>query len=76
MALLWCERCSGKTIRHLVSSNDFVAIGFQHSVANAFIIPAAIFEGGVQWGDFFRNFIFVYLGNIIGGAILFLAFTI
>lgn len=47
----------------------FVAIGFQHSVANAFIIPAAIFEGGVQWGDFFRNFIFVYLGNIIGGAI-------
>ncbi|EGO9002601.1 formate-nitrite transporter [Enterococcus faecalis] len=47
----------------------FVAIGFQHSVANAFIIPAAIFEGGVQWGAFFRNFIFVYLGNIIGGAI-------
>lgn len=47
----------------------FVAIGFQHSVANAFIIPAAIFEGGVQWGDFFCNFIFVYLGNIIGGAI-------
>ncbi|EPF4360396.1 formate/nitrite transporter family protein [Enterococcus faecalis] len=47
----------------------FVAIGFQHSVANAFIIPAAIFEGGVQWGDFFRNFVFVYLGNIIGGAI-------
>jgi formate/nitrite transporter len=47
----------------------FVAIGFQHSVANAFLIPAAIFEGAVGWGDFFRNFVFVYLGNSIGGAI-------
>ncbi|MGT2772544.1 formate/nitrite transporter family protein [Streptococcus marimammalium] len=47
----------------------FVAIGFQHSVANAFIIPAAIFEGAASWGDFLSNFIFVYIGNIIGGAI-------
>ncbi|MBJ8325363.1 formate/nitrite transporter family protein [Streptococcus pacificus] len=47
----------------------FVAIGFQHSVANAFIIPAAIFEGAAGWGDFLNNFTFVYLGNIVGGAI-------
>ncbi|QDK71396.1 formate/nitrite transporter family protein [Lactococcus protaetiae] len=47
----------------------FVAIGFQHSVANAFVIPAAIFEHGATWLDFGRNFIFVYAGNIIGGAI-------
>ncbi|MCU9533782.1 formate/nitrite transporter family protein [Streptococcus sp. CSL10205-OR2] len=47
----------------------FVAIGFQHSVANAFIIPAAIFEGAASWSDFLSNFTFVYLGNIIGGAI-------
>lgn len=47
----------------------FVAIGFQHSVANCFIIPAAIFEGHGQWSEFIRNFIFVYLGNIIGGSI-------
>ena len=45
-----------ETIRHLVSSNDFVAIGFQHSVANAFIIPAAILKAAFS-GDFFRNFI-------------------
>ena len=57
-----------ETIRHLVSSNDFVAIGFQHSVANAFIIPAAILKAAFS-GEIFRNFIFVYLGNIIGGAI-------
>lgn len=47
----------------------FVAIGFQHSVANAFILPAAIFEGGATWLEFLENFTFVYLGNIIGGAV-------
>ncbi|MBO0432698.1 formate/nitrite transporter family protein [Enterococcus sp. DIV0660C] len=47
----------------------FVAIGFQHSVANAFVIPAAIFEGSLSWTEFFRNFILVYLGNIVGGGI-------
>lgn len=47
----------------------FVAIGFQHSVANAFVIPAAIFEGGSTWMDFIQNFIPVYLGNIVGGAV-------
>lgn len=47
----------------------FVAIGFQHSVANAFVIPAAIFEGAISWHEFWVNFIFVYLGNILGGAV-------
>ncbi|KMT33052.1 formate/nitrite family transporter [Melissococcus plutonius] len=47
----------------------FVAIGFQHSVANAFVIPAAIFEGDLSWLRFIQNFIFVYIGNIIGGSI-------
>ncbi|MFC4652490.1 formate/nitrite transporter family protein [Lactococcus nasutitermitis] len=48
----------------------FVAIGFQHSVANAFVIPAAIFENGATWLDFIRNFLLVYSGNVLGGAIL------
>lgn len=47
----------------------FVATGFQHSIANAFLIPAAIFEGGATWGQFAMNLIPVYLGNIIGGAV-------
>lgn len=46
----------------------FVAIGFQHSVANAFVIPAAIFESSGTWLDFIQNFIPVYLGNIVGGS--------
>jgi formate/nitrite transporter len=47
----------------------FVAIGFQHVVANMFIIPAAIFAGAYTWTDFILNVIPVYLGNTVGGAI-------
>lgn len=47
----------------------FVAIGFQHVVANMFIIPAAIFAGYFNWYDYVENFIAVFSGNVIGGAI-------
>lgn len=47
----------------------FVAIGFQHSISNCFIIPAAIFEGGSTWNLFLQSFVPVYLGNILGGLI-------
>jgi len=47
----------------------FVAIGFQHVVANMFVIPAAIFSGYFSWTDFIDNFIPVFLGNAIGGSV-------
>lgn len=47
----------------------FVAIGFQHVVANMFIIPAAIFADALTWVDFVENFFPVFLGNAVGGAI-------
>lgn len=47
----------------------FVALGFQHVVANMFVIPAAIMGGHYTWGDYFANFVPVWLGNAIGGAI-------
>lgn len=47
----------------------FVAIGFQHVVANMFVIPAAIFEGHADWGQFLTNFVPVWLGNLVGGAL-------
>ncbi|MFZ3580155.1 formate/nitrite transporter family protein [Virgibacillus sp. DJP39] len=47
----------------------FVAIGFQHVVANMFVIPAAIFAGYYTWGEYFINFVSVFLGNAVGGAI-------
>lgn len=50
----------------------FVAIGFQHVVANMFVIPAAIFSGASQltWADFFANMLPVWLGNAVGGAVV------
>jgi formate/nitrite transporter len=47
----------------------FVAIGFQHIVANMFVIPAAIFAGHLTWMDYLNNFIPVFLGNAVGGAL-------
>mgnify|MGYP000903911763 FL=1 len=48
----------------------FVAIGFEHVVANMFFIPVGIFLGGVSWSQFFvNNMVPATIGNIIGGAI-------
>lgn len=48
----------------------FVAIGFEHVVANMFFIPVGIFLGGVTWTQFFvNNMVPATLGNIVGGAI-------
>ncbi|MGG3563110.1 formate/nitrite transporter family protein [Neobacillus rhizosphaerae] len=51
----------------------FVAIGFQHVVANMFVIPAAIFAGHFTWTDYVGNFVPVVIGNAIGGGV-FVAF--
>ena len=52
----------------------FVAAGFEHSVANMYFFPAALFHDSsidVTWGDFLlRNLVPVTIGNIIGGAVL------
>ena len=50
----------------------FAAIGFEHSVANMFFIPAGMFVGAnVSLGQFlFSNLLPVTLGNIAGGFVL------
>lgn len=49
----------------------FVAMGFEHCVANMFFIPIAIFHGAdITWMDFIvKNLIPATLGNIVGGAL-------
>ncbi len=49
----------------------FVAMGFEHCVANMFFIPTAIFYGAdITWTQFIvSNLIPVTIGNIIGGAL-------
>lgn len=50
----------------------FVAMGFEHSVANMFFIPTAMMYGApVSMSDLFiNNLLPATLGNIVGGSIL------
>ncbi|MCM3786103.1 formate/nitrite transporter family protein [Neobacillus mesonae] len=59
----------GKIAGIWIPTAAFVAIGFQHVVANMFLIPAAIFEGYYSWDMYIANFVPVWLGNLAGGAI-------
>src|SRR5690606_430871 len=60
------KQMSGKILGIWFPTMAFVAIGFQHVVANMFLIPAAIFEGYYSWGDFLTNLVPVWLGNLVG----------
>lgn len=63
------DSMSAKIVGIWIPTTAFVALGFQHVVANMFLIPAAIFEGHFTWGQYLMNFIPVWLGNMMGGAI-------
>ncbi|XJZ25663.1 formate/nitrite transporter family protein [Bacillota bacterium Lsc_1132] len=63
------EEMSSKILSIWFPIMGFVAIGFQHVVANMFVIPAAIFAGQLNWGQYIQNFIPVFLGNAVGGSI-------
>jgi len=59
----------GKIVAIWFPIMGFVAIGFQHVVANMFVIPAAIFAGDLGWADYFSNFVPVFMGNAVGGGV-------
>ena len=55
----------------------FVAAGFEHSIANMYFFPVALFHGTdadhphVTWTHFaWHNLVPVTLGNVVGGAVL------
>jgi formate transporter len=70
----------------LFPTSAFVAAGFEHSVANMYFVPVALFirqfdpafaansgvdVGTLTWGHFLvNNLLPVTIGNIIGGAVL------
>lgn len=60
---------AGKILGIWFPTMAFVAIGFQHVVANMFLIPAAIFAGHVTWIEYLHNFVPVLLGNAVGGIL-------
>jgi len=50
----------------------FVGVGFEHSIANMYVLPVAMIGGFIDWDmpGLFFNLIFVTLGNIVGGGLL------
>ena len=60
---------AGKAIGIWIPVMLFVALGYEHSIANMFFIPAAIYSGAeITWGAFLlQNLLPATLGNIIGG---------
>ncbi len=63
---------SGKIIAIVFPISAFVALGFEHSIANMYLIPIAMLIGdsGISVGDVAANLLPVTLGNVIGGGVL------
>jgi formate transporter len=63
---------SGKILAIVFPISAFVALGFEHSVANMYLIPVGYLAGasGVTVDGFISNLIPVTLGNIVGGGVL------
>jgi formate/nitrite transporter len=65
---------SGKILAIFFPIMAFVAMGFDHVVANMFFLPAAIWAGvpGVDWGNTLENWLLAGVGNLVG-AVLFVS---
>ncbi|QQR69451.1 MAG: formate/nitrite transporter family protein [Alphaproteobacteria bacterium] len=62
---------SSKILAIIFPVSAFVALGFEHSVANMYLIPLGMMAGApVSLGSFVANLIPVTLGNIVGGGVL------
>jgi formate transporter len=61
----------GKVLAIIFPITAFVALGFEHSVANMYLIPIAMLAGanGVTVAGFVGNLVPVTLGNIVGGGV-------
>jgi formate/nitrite transporter len=71
---LAAKNVSGKVLVIFFPIMAFVAMGFDHVVANMFFLPAAIFAGvpDLTWGDVLLNWLFAGVGNLVG-AVIFVA---
>jgi formate/nitrite transporter len=71
---LAADDIAGKVLAIFFPIMAFVAMGFDHVVANMFFIPAAIWAGvpDITWWDAVHNWIFAFLGNL-AGAVIFVA---
>jgi formate/nitrite transporter len=65
------QSTGGKLLAIWLPISAFITLGFEHSVANMFLIPQGMLAGAkITWSQFIvNNLIPVTLGNIVGGAI-------
>ncbi|MEZ0067035.1 nitrite transporter NirC [Streptacidiphilus sp. MAP12-20] len=73
LAVWMFTRASGDASKTLVlwlPVLAFVAIGFEHCVANMAVYAMAIFDGSAGFTQLLRNLVFVVPGNIVGGGLL------
>lgn len=62
---------SGKVMVIIFPIAAFVALGFEHSVANMFLLPMGMLEAGTfDLAGAARNLLIVTAGNIVGGGVL------
>jgi formate/nitrite transporter len=68
---LAADDVGGKVLAIFFPIMAFVALGFDHVVANMFFLPTAIFAHvpGIGWDDTIKNWIFAFLGNLVGAAV-------
>lgn len=60
----------GKMLACWIPVAIFVALGYEHCIANMFFIPAGMFAGaGITLGELGGNLLYSTLGNIAGGAL-------
>src|SRR3954452_5756037 len=71
---LGAEDVAGKVLAIFFPIMAFVAMGFDHVVANMFFLPAAIFAGvpDIGWGDVVGDWVLAGVGNLVG-AVIFVA---
>jgi formate/nitrite transporter len=70
MLALAADDVAGKILAIFFPIMAFVAMGFDHVVANMFFLPAAIFAGvDLTWWDAVHNWIFAFAGNLVGAAV-------
>ena len=66
------RQVSGKILAIVFPITAFVALGFEHSVANMYLIPVGMLAagGGIDVGPLLANLLPVTLGNVVGGSVL------
>ena len=73
---VWCATAAttlpGKVLGVFIPISSFVAMGFEHSIANMFFVPFGIYSGSeITFMTFLmKNLLPVTLGNIVGGAVM------